>query len=153
MSGLRANTSTTKYSIDPETRVRLGSRIAASKHAEVRHRERAPHGARSVHHALRNAVVDSHIVNHEFWAREQGEFEREPPDALAVYRGRTEGGEVYSMVYPVDHGPDGPPKAVTSARARGIPRKCEEWGIKNEVATALRSYVITLGQQGGIIDE
>jgi hypothetical protein len=139
-----------KYEIASETRRRLRDRIDASRHARERHRERAPHDAAGIRHALKHVVVDEQIVDHEFWSRE--EVDREPPDAVAVYRGRTSGGTVYTMAYPIADG-GGAATAITATRARAIPKKATEIGLADEVATALRAYVVTLSQQGGVVDE
>jgi|APHM01.1.fsa_nt_gi hypothetical protein len=140
-----------KYEIDAKTRRRLHDRIGASGHAEGRHRERAPHDAAGIYHALKHAVVDEQIVAHEFWRRD--EVDREPPDAIAVYRGRTGNGTVYTMAYPIAYKDRGLSTAITASRARGIPAKATEIGLADEVATALRAYIVTLSQQGGVVDE
>jgi|APHM01.1.fsa_nt_gi hypothetical protein len=140
-----------KYEIAPATRQRLRQPVVATNHAAARHRERAPQHAAGISHALEHVSVDECIVGHPFWANRPEDDGG--TDAVAAYRGRTSNGKDYGMLYPVVHGPDRPPLAVTAYRVRSVPQQAREWGLSDEVATALRSYLATLGDQGGIIDE
>jgi hypothetical protein len=74
--------------------------------------------------------------------------------ALGVYRGRTTGDETYGMVYPITDSDRGGFIATTAYRVRSVPKHAQELaGLDKGVGTALKTYLRTLGDQGGIVDE
>jgi len=144
-------TQNTKYSLSDRERRHLASGITPSKHATHQHRTRAPQGAVSIHDALGEATVDEAIAAHPFYAGRP----EDNTDAIACYRGRTAGGTVYGMVYPVALDDPGRGAVATTAyRVRSVPDHAQELAdLPAAVGRALKSYLRVLGDDGGIVDE
>lgn len=133
-----------KYAVSDRERAYLDAGVSPTRHAVERHRQRAPPEAAPLTHALRHASRDEYIVEHPFYSR----HEDGPTHAVLAYRGRTVDGTAYGMVYPVAES-----AVVTGYRLRSIPDHAEQFGVGRDVGVALKTYLQTLGEQGGVVDE
>jgi len=137
-----------KYQLDARERAYLAGEFSPTDHAVDRHRQRAPDTARDIDHALRNAVRDSTIVDHPYWSARSN-----PPESVALYRGRTPDGTVYTMIYPVSG-----QTAITAYRSRDMAAHVAQSdfdveGLTERVGRALRAYVDIRAAEGGVVDE
>jgi len=137
-----------KYQLDARERAYLNGVASPTDHAVDRHRQRAPDTARDIDHALRHAIRDPTLVTHPYWSARS-----DPPDSLALYRGRTPDGEVFTMVYPLDGD-----TAITAYRAQDMAEHVADAGygvdgLTERVGHALRAYIDIYAAEGGVVDE
>lgn len=130
----------------------LSERVAAeyaldvdvSQHAVEQHRARQPDAATaSIGAALAAATRDADITYHPFFAQHNI-----ATDGVYAYAGRLSRSQVYRMVFPVADG-----VVTTAYRVRSVPRHAERFGHGADVGWRLKSYLVTLADQGGILDE